>query len=374
MKKKLLGFRQILDWRDELTEHKDMTDIFKNEIFSDTIYVMTPNGKVVTLPRDATPIDFAYAVHSAVGNRCRGAKVDGQIVPLSTSLKNGQRVEILTIKEGAPSINWIHEGWVKSSKAITYIRRYIRNQNNEDFFEAGQEIFERELSKFPTLIRPKNDEIVSKLNHMNEKELIVALGKGEVAPAVLRETIAKLIEPVSTLREELTPGDLEKKLQEQQEKNNNKAKHKPGSVLVEGLNGIVSNLAKCCKPIPGDEIIGFITQGKGVAVHRSNCPEVKRQAKLFPYKVISVSWAGDSKTATFNTDLEVVANDRHGLLRDLTDLFASEKIHIVGLRTSCKNNRAIMGFTIQVLGTAFNFTWLIAKVFNISGVLEVNRR
>jgi GTP pyrophosphokinase len=184
---KIAWIRQILDWRDELSDRKDLTDIFKNEIFSDTIYVMTPEGKVITLPYGATPIDFAYAVHSAIGHRCRGAKVDGQIVPLSSSLKNGQRVEILTIKNGGPSINWLHDGWVKSSKAIGHIRRYIRNLNNEDFYETGKEIYERELAKVPSALRPRIEDLLSK------------------------------------------------------------HKIKVGSILVDGVSGIVTHFAKCCK-------------------------------------------------------------------------------------------------------------------------------
>jgi GTP pyrophosphokinase len=370
---KIAWIRQILDWRDELSERKDLTDIFKNEIFSDTIYVMTPNGKVITLPNGGTPIDFAYGVHSAIGHRCRGAKVDGQIVPLSTPLKNGQRVEILTIKNGGPSINWLHEGWVKSSKAIGHIRRYIRDLNNEDFLETGKEVYERELAKFPSLIRPKVDDIVSKMNHTNEKELQISIGKGDVMPATLRDVIEKLIHAATPQpKEDLTASELEKRLQERKDKPKSQAKS--GSVLVDGVSGIVSNFAKCCKPIPGDQVVGFITQGNGIAVHRVGCQDFNRQAKLHPHKVVSVEWASVAKNSTFSADLEIIANDRHGLLRDLTDLFASEKLHIVGLRTVCRNNKAIMTFTIQVGGNEFNFTWLIAKTFNVNGVIEVLRK
>ncbi|MEN9946906.1 MAG: hypothetical protein RLZZ293_1292 [Pseudomonadota bacterium] len=370
---KIAWIRQILDWRDELSDRKDLTDIFKNEIFSDTIYVMTPEGKVITLPSGATPIDFAYAVHSAIGHRCRGAKVDGQIVPLSSSLKNGQRVEILTIKNGGPSINWLHDGWVKSSKAIGHIRRYIRNLNNEDFYETGKEIYERELAKVPSALRPRIEDLLSRLNYTSEKELQIDLGKGEVLPINLRETLQKLIkvEPQSGEAPDLTLSQIEKRLQEQQEKH--KPKIKVGSILVDGVSGIVTHFAKCCKAIPGDTIVGFITQGKGVAVHRSGCMDFNRQAKIYPQKVVNVEWGSAANNSTFSTDLEIIANDRYGLLRDITDLFASEKLLILGLQTFGRNNKAIMKFTIQVVGSDFNFTWLIGKLFNITGVIEVKR-
>jgi len=370
---KIAWIRQILDWRNEFAEHKDISEIFKNEIFSDSIYVMTPNGLVITLPSGSTPIDFAYSVHSSIGHRCRGAKIDGHIVPLSTPLQNGQRVEIMTVKTGGPSINWLHEGWVKSSKAISHIRRYIRNQNNEDFIESGKEILERELSKFHASSRPRIEEIVSKLNHTNEKDLQVALGKGDISPLALHEAIEKLIEPVKIEKPELTYSELEKQLEERKDKLP-RSNAKTGSVLVEGVSGIVTNFAKCCKPIPGDEIIGFITQGNGVAVHRANCAEIRRQSKVSPHKIIHVEWADAAKNSSYSTDVEIIANDRHGLLRDLTDVFAIEKINIIGLRTVTRSNKAISTFTIQVPGKEFNFTWFMSKLFNVNGVLEVVRR
>ena len=372
---KIAWVRQILDWQDELSERDDLTDMFKNELFSDMIYVMTPNGKVITIPSGATPIDFAYAVHSNVGHRCRGAKVDGQIVPLSTPLQNGQRVEILTVKEGGPSINWLHEGWVKSAKAIGHVRRYIRNLHNEDFYETGKEIYERELAKFVAAVRPKADDIVSKMSHTNEKDLQIAIGKGDVSPMALRDAIEKLIaQHTPQPKVDLTALELEKKLQEREDKGQNQQQAKSGSVLVDGVSGIVTKLAKCCKPIPGDRINGFITQGNGVAVHRGGCSDFDRQALLHPHKVVEVSWAGSAKNSIFSADLEVIANDRQGLLRDLTDLFAISKLHILGLRSVSRNNKAIMTFTIQVNGAEFNFTNLIGKVFNVNGVIEVARK
>lgn len=379
---KIAWIRQILDWRDDLTDKKDLANMFKNEVFSDTIYTMTPNGRVISLPSGSTPIDFAYAVHSNVGHCCRGAKVDGQIVPLSTELKNGQRVEIITIKNGVPSINWLHEGWVKSSKAIGHIRRHIRNQNNEDFLITGKEILDRELAKVTNALRPKIEVIIHKLGYENEKSLQIALGKGDIAPIQIRNVLEKILESNKPKAEvaELTTQEYEKKISLQQEKQTIQAKSKlpigmkGDTVLVDGVSGIMVYLAKCCKPLPGDSIVGYVTQGKGVAVHRGICPEIKRLAKDNPSKVTNVSWINDNvKNSKFNADIHIISNDRSGLLRDLTDLFASEKLSVQGLRTSCKNNKAIMTFTIQVTGSDFNFAWLISKIFNVAGVIEVER-
>ncbi|HMT02087.1 MAG TPA: bifunctional (p)ppGpp synthetase/guanosine-3',5'-bis(diphosphate) 3'-pyrophosphohydrolase [Burkholderiales bacterium] len=368
---KVAWLRQLLDWREELTERKDITNIFKNEIFNDTIYVMTPNGKVISLPKGATPIDFAYAVHSDIGNKCRGAKVDGQIVPLSTILRNGQRVEVLTVKDGGPSINWLHEGLVKSSKAISHIRRYIRNQNNEEFLLAGSEIFERELSKFPANIRPPINEIISKLGFDNEKNMCIDLGKGDLLPATIRDAIKKLLIKPEINSENINSNSELEFIEPLTPKESD---YKYPGILVDGVSGIVTAIAKCCKPMPNDNIMGFITHGKGVVIHRSNCSGLKRQAKLFPKKVVPVNWGLNVKNATFTLDIEIIANDRSGLLRDLTDLFALEKLNIAGLRTICKNNKAFMVFTIKVSGENFNFDWLINKIFRIQGVIEASRK
>jgi len=333
---------------------------------------MTPNGKVISLPNGSTPVDFAYAVHSVIGHKCRGAKVDGQIVPLATPLKNGQRVEILTVKSGGPSINWIHDGLVKSPKAISHIRRYIREQNYEEYFTNGTEIFERELAKFPANIRPRLNEIVSSLGYTDEKNICVDLGKGDLSPVSVREAINKLIKKDLLAK----PDDMDLSTAAREFKPHvtaGKSRHLSG-IMVDGVSGIVTHIAKCCKPLPGDSIIGFITQGHGVAIHRNNCVGLKRQAKLYPQKVVQVSWGDTIDKTVFNVDIEVIANDRSGLLRDLTDLFSREKINIDSLRTASRNNRAIMVFTIQIQGGAFDFTPLISRIFAVNGVLEVLRK
>lgn len=365
---KVAWLRQILDWREELTNRKDIANLFKNEIFNDSIYVMTPTGRVISLPSGSTPIDFAYHVHSEVGHKCRGAKIDGQIVPLSTTLKNGQRVEILTVKEGGPSINWLHEGLAKSSKAIAHIRRYIRDQNQEEFFTTGSEIFERELAKFPGSIRPQLSDILAKLGYDNEKSVSIDLGRGDISPASIRDAIQRLLQ-----KPEQDTKLLDNNVSDFVQQLPTKTKKVTG-ILIDGVSGIVTHIAKCCKPLPGDTIIGFVTQGSGVAIHRSNCLGIKRQAKLYPNKVVHVDWGANVDRTSFSVDMEVVANDRTGLLRDLTDLFAVEKLNISGLRTICKNNKAIMVFTIQLGANNFDFSWITHRVMSIDGVFEVSRK
>lgn len=368
---KIAWIRQILDWRDDFADRKDIASIFKNEIFNDNIYVMTPQGKVIPLPRGATPIDFAYAVHSNIGHKCRGAKVDGQIVPLSKELENGQRVEIITVKEGGPSINWLHDGLVKSSKAISHIRRFIRNQNQEEFLSTGSDIFDRELSKINSSVRPNIEHILAKLNYTNDKALQIDLGRGDLAVSKLREVLNKLI------HKQISSPEIS--LLDESEILTDKLMHKVkanviNGILVDGVSGIVTHIAKCCKPLAVDEVVGFINQGSGVSIHRSNCLCLKRQAKQSPNKIVSITWGNHIKDAIFYADIEIIANDRSGLLRDLTELFASEKLRIDGLRTICKNNKAFMTFTLQIHGDQFSFNGLINKIHHLHGVTNAKRK
>jgi GTP pyrophosphokinase len=368
---KVAWLRQVLDWREELTNRSEITEVFKNEIFSDTIYVMTPVGKIIALPKGSTPIDFAYHIHSNIGNRCRGAKVDGQIVPLSTPLQNGQHVEILTVKEGSPSVNWLYDGFVKSSKAIAHIRRYIRDQNNEEFFTTGIEIFQRELHKFTANSRPNNDEIIAKLGYANEKDLCIDLGNGELNPQKIRDTISEMIARDSASYEDNSSDkNIEIPLQ-----NNLHHAHKPErGILVNGISGIATQIAKCCKPIPGDNIMGFISSGKGVVVHRSNCTELKRLAKLYPDKVMEVSFGNEADNIMFHADIEIAANDRDNLLSDLITLFATERISIAGLKSHTKNNKVFMIITLSIPGRNFDFSTLASKILAIHGINDVIRK
>lgn len=368
---KVAWLRQVLDWREELTDRKEITEVFKNEIFSDTIYVMTPNGKIVALPQGSTPIDFAYHIHSNIGNRCRGAKVDGQIVPLSTPLQNGQHVEILTVKEGGPSVNWLYDGFVKSSKAIAHIRRYIRDQNNEEFFATGSEIFHRELHKFTASIRPSNEEIITKVGYTNEKNLCIDLGNGELNPQKIRDAIMDIIAKANPVHEDIVEDS---KIEIILENKSNSLSKRGNGILVNGVSGISTQIAKCCKPIPGDNIMGFVSSGKGIVVHRSSCNDLKRLAKLTPDKVMTVSWGQEAENAMFYADIEIIANDRDGLLHDLTTLFATDKISIGALKSHTKNNKVFMLLTLSIRGSSFDFSALASKILAISGINDVIRK
>ncbi|NDV11606.1 RelA/SpoT family protein [Crenobacter caeni] len=355
---KISWLRQLLDWREEISsEREDLADAFKTELFADTIYVLTPQGRVLSLPAGATPIDFAYALHSDLGNRCRGAKVEGQIVPLSTPLANGQRVEILAAKEGGPSVNWLHEGWVKSSKAITKIRQYIRQQNADAIRETGHQLFERELARHPAH-HPNQAALAEKLGFTRLDEVYAALGHGELSLRALAQAIESFAPPPP----ELAPEDLVKR---------SKGGHNAGGILIEGVDNLMTILAGCCKPAPPDAVVGFVTKGRGISIHRSNCLTLKRLSAEAPERLITADW-GEQKNSVFPIDIEIIARDRASLLRDISDTLSREKLNVIAINSQTKDARARMRFTVEVRGVQ-EISRVIAHINEIQGVQEAYR-
>lgn len=334
---KIAWLRQLLDWRENMAESgkEDLAAAFQTELFNDTIYVLTPHGKVFSLPSGATPIDFAYALHSDLGNRCRGAKVDGQIVPLSTPLENGQRVEIIAAKEGEPSVNWLHEGWVKSNKAISKIRAYIRAQNADAIREQGEHQFEKILAKIQP--RPNHQKLCDTLGFKHMDELFAAIGQGEITARAIQKAAGALDEP--------PPVPVSETSIVKQSKIKNGVKN---GILIDGEDGLLTTLAKCCKPAPPDAIVGFVTRDKGVSVHRQGCPDFIHLAKQSPDKVLSAQWAGLEGGQIFAVDIEVRAQDRSGLLRDVSDCLARHKLNVTAVQTHSRDLEASMRFTLEV--------------------------
>lgn len=334
---KIAWLRQLLDWRENMAESgkDDLAVAFKTELFRDTIYVLTPHGKVLSLPAGSTPIDFAYALHSDLGARCRGAKVDGQIVPLSTPLENGQRVEIIAAKEGVPSVNWLHEGWVKSHKAISRIRAYIRQQNAESIREEGKNQFDKIVGKINP--KPNHQHLCEKLGFKQLEELYSAIGQGDVTIRAIQKAAGALSEPVAVPISERT---IVKKSKIQSGGKN--------GVLIDGEGGLLTNLAKCCKPAPPDLIVGFVTRDKGVSIHRQGCSDFEYLAQQSPEKVIPASWASLDSNQIFAIDIEVRAQDRNGLLRDVSDTLARHKVNVTAVHTQTRDLEASMRFTLEV--------------------------
>ena len=358
---KIAWLRQLLDWRENMGEsdREDLANAFQTELFNDTIYVLTPHGKVFSLPSGSTPIDFAYALHSSLGDRCRGAKVDGQIVPLSTPLENGQRVEIIAAKEGSPSVNWLYEGWVKSHRAISKIRAYIRQQNAEAIRENGKAQFEKVLAKVSP--KPNLHALHEKMGFSKLEDLYTAIGQGEVTPRAVQKACGALKEPppqpvneTSIIKQSKIKG------------------HSQGGVLIDGEEGLYTTLAKCCKPAPPDDIIGFVTRERGISVHRRNCPSFEHLAKQSPDKVLPASWAGAQEGQVFAVDIEIRAQDRGGLLRDVSDALARHKLNVTAVQTQSRDLEASMRFTLEVKQVN-ELPRVLVSLGDVKGVLSVTR-
>ncbi|HEZ4648677.1 TPA: bifunctional (p)ppGpp synthetase/guanosine-3',5'-bis(diphosphate) 3'-pyrophosphohydrolase [Neisseria meningitidis] len=358
---KIAWLRQLLDWRENMAESgkEDLAAAFKTELFNDTIYVLTPHGKVLSLPTGATPIDFAYALHSSIGDRCRGAKVEGQIVPLSTPLENGQRVEIITAKEGHPSVNWLYEGWVKSNKAIGKIRAYIRQQNADTVREEGRVQLDKQLAKLTP--KPNLQELAENLGYKKPEDLYTAVGQGEISNRAIQKACGTLNEPPPVPVSETTIV-----------KQSKIKKGGKNGVLIDGEDGLMTTLAKCCKPAPPDDIVGFVTRDRGISVHRKTCPSFRHLAEHAPEKVLDASWAALQEGQVFAVDIEIRAQDRSGLLRDVSDALARHKLNVTAVQTQSRDLEASMRFTLEVKQVN-DLPRVLASLGDVKGVLSVTR-
>lgn len=358
---KIAWLRQLLEWRDSLPEADgDLAEQFKTELFADTVYVLTPQGKVVSMPVGATPIDFAYHIHTELGHRCRGAKVNGQIVPLNYELKHGERIEILSAKEGGPSLDWLHQGYVKSHRAQSKIRAWIRAQQAESHASQGRDLIEREAQR-QGVINLDVERLAQRLHFARAEELFAAAGLGDVSSR-------QLIQALSEQTSQPTALDVEPDVFIRASRAEGMGK----GILLNGVDQLMTQLARCCKPVPPDPVIGFITKGRGVSIHRRNCSTLKRLAEEAPERLIPADW-GQKADERFSVDLEVLANDRPGLLRDISEVFTRDKANVTAVNTQSRNDRARMRFTIDI-SSSEQLTRIVRQIHEVSGVLQAERK
>ncbi len=329
------SLRKLLD--PSQTEDDELLDSFRAEMFQDRVFVLTPEGRVIDLPMGATPLDFAYAVHTEVGHRCRGAKVNGHIVQLTYALKNGEQVEILTSKESAPRRDWLipHLGYIKTSRARSRIKSWFRKQDQADNLRDGKAIYEREIKRLD--VRPDNSSLLKRLKQKSLDDVYIALARGDISNAQL----------LTALHENLTPESGEKIPLESAPRALRKKKG-TGDINVLGVGNLLTTMANCCKPVPGDDIVGFITQGKGVTIHRKDCSNILNLREENRLRLVEVEW-GEPEVQTYPVTLLIQALDRQGLLSDITSTLADEKVNVVAVNTLSdkKNQMARMAVTIE---------------------------
>jgi GTP pyrophosphokinase len=351
---KIAYLRELLAWRDEVADWQSTT---RQAPADDTVYVLTPQGKVIDLPAGSTPIDFAYALHTDLGHRCRGARVDGQIVTLDTPLASGQRVEIAAAKTGGPSRDWLNfeRGFVRSPRARQKIRHWFNTQAAVETVAEGRAIVEKELRREKATTNL--EALAARLGFKKPDELFAAVAKDEINLRQLQ---------VAVRGKEDSP---------RKEKIEKKAKPaKKGVLVVGGVTSLMTQLARCCKPVPPDAIRGFVTRGKGVSVHREDCASLKRLAERQPERLIDASWgtSGGSGEGSYPVEMLVTATDRRGLLRDIGDALAREKINVTAARTQNRDELAFMRFTFEVANLG-QLKRAFALVRDLKGVIRVGR-
>ena len=354
---KISWLRQLLAWKQELADSHELAQHFRNELFQDEVFVLTPQGKVFALTSGATPLDFAYAVHTELGHRCRGAKVDGALVPLDRQLATGQRVEILTVKQGGPSRDWLnpHLGVLKTHRARSKVRQWFKQQDHDSHVQQGRELLDRELHRF-NLINVNLDKLAARLKFTELDELCAAIGRGDVGSGQLDRA----------LQDEFVPAP-EKPLVSA-----SKRKSDAGGVLVEGEPGLLTQMAGCCKPAPPDSIVGYTTQGHGVTIHRSDCPVILHLPDEKKARLLQASWGGQD-SQVFAVDIELNAQDRPGLLKDVGEILAQEKINVVRVNTLSQNDHARMEFTLEVKDID-QLTRFLARAGHVRGMHTARRK
>jgi len=360
--KKMAVLRQLLAWERDLNQVVHADPKVSVADVEDKIYVLTPQAAIVELPIHATPVDFAYSLHTDLGHRCRGAKIDGLMVPLSTPLRNGQTVEVIVAKEGGPSRDWLNQelGFLSSHRAKAKVRAWFNAQVASQTMAKGRELVERLLQREGKTAL-KLDELAVQLGFSAATQLFEVVGKDEFS----LKTIETFLRPPAPLLD-----DDERLLRKTQR---SKSQSTPSGVLVVGVDSLMTQLAKCCRPAPPDTLGGFVTRGKGVSVHRSSCKNFVQLSTTVPDRVIPVAWSARNGTdVLYPVDIQIVANDRQGLLRDISEVFAKDKINVIGVQTQSIKETAWMTFTVEV-GDASKLNKVLTVVKDVAGVRTARR-
>ncbi|MFN7536664.1 MAG: RelA/SpoT family protein [Burkholderiales bacterium] len=368
---KIAWIRQLFAWKNEVDQAvndkkleqfdaAEWTEKLKSASIDDRIYVMTPQARVIDLPTGATPVDFAYHLHSDLGHRCRGAKVNAQMVPLNTPLKTGQTVEIIASKAATagPSRDWLNPqlGYLASTRARTKVRAWFNAIEHEEAMHTGRLKVERELQRLGKT-STNLEEMAHQLGYAKAEDLFIAVTRDEFnfrqIEALFNDIPLELPEPV--LQRKPKAGDSQ------------------SGVMVVGVSNLMTQLARCCKPAPPDAISGFVTRGKGISIHRADCKSFLTLAEKHPERVIDTSWGHTSSDAVYAVDVLIQAQDRHALLRDISDVFAREKINVVGVKTQSSKGEARMQFTAEVKD-AGTLAKALQSIREVTGVLDARRR
>ena len=377
---KLQWLRQMIEWEKDLKDPQEFMNALKDDVFNSQVYVFTPKGDVIELPAGSTPIDFAYRVHTNVGNRCVGAKIDGRIVPIDYKLQNGNIVEVLTSSNSnGPSRDWINI--VKTPNAKSRIRQWFKKERREENIERGNEILEKEFKKYSLPLKDNSIDkymilMAKKFNQQTVEDLIATIGYGgimvtQVVPKI-KELYEKEFKKSQKQEQQEQINDIEKhKLTDEEYKKKRKNTSCQG-VVVKGLDNILIRFAKCCNPLPGDEIVGYVTKGRGVAIHRTDCPNATSSDQFFKNRMVDVAWS-NANNSKFEAEIQIKAADRRGVVNDITHVVVVEKISLNGINAR-KGRDNLVNINLLVEVNDINeLSVLMKKLKSVPNVEDIYR-
>jgi len=356
VEKSIVSLRKFLENK---KSDEGLVEDFNTEFYSDRIFVLTPNGELKNLIEGATPIDFAYAIHTEVGHRCRGAKVNGRIVNLAYTLQSGEQVEILTSKEGGPNRSWLNPnmGYLKTNTALNKVRAWFRQQDHEKNLHDGKSILEKERQRLGIQNLNLND-ILKRFHLSRQEELFIRIGRGDINSIQLANALDIPEVPINTL-----PVKAKK----------TKPKHEKDRIHVQGIGNMLTTFPKCCQPVPGDAIIGYITVGKGVTIHHPECSNILSLPIEKQRRLIKVEWGHEDEL--FPVRIHIEAIDRQGLLKDITQILANAHVNIIDANIHPKKDNLVvhMDLTVEVRNTG-ELSQVLGNINLLHNVLEANRK
>lgn len=366
--RKVAWIRQLMEWRQEVTDADEFMDSMKTDVFKDRVFVFTPQGDVVDLPAGATPIDFAYAIHTELGNRCRGANVNGRLVPLDYKLKNGDQVVVIAAKRGGPSRDWLNPDleYVATQRARSKIRTWLRKQGREENVQRGKQMLEKEMRRLSVNLTA---EAIAKLfNHDKPEDFYAAIGYGDINSQQIAQAIFNY-----ERREQERLAALNGTLIQARISRSSTSKLGDG-LMVQGVEGLLTQLGRCCTPVPGDPIIGYVTKGRGVTIHRTTCPNVATCVRRgHNHRLIDVQWTTGGQEI-YPVKIQISAYDRAGLMRDVASLVADEHINMLSVEalTGQKDNLALINATLEIEDVA-QLMRILTKIDRLPNIVDVRR-
>jgi GTP pyrophosphokinase len=354
---KIAWFRQLMDSRADIADAQEFVDSLRNDVFQDRVYVFTPKGKLIDLPAGSTPIDFAYQIHTDVGDRCRGARVNGNLVSLDYQLQTSDRVEIITAKRGGPSRDWLNAnlGFVKTERARTKIRGWFKKQDREANIAQGREVLERELHRLSVENMP-HDAVAKLFNFEKVEDFFEKIGSNDISAQAIVSKVIEADRKANPPEEDsinlVSPSRLE-----------------VSDLTVRGTGGMLTILANCCNPVPGDSIVGYVTRGRGVTIHKRNCVNILHSRES--ERLIEVSWGSSQRT--YPVTIKIIAYDRGGLLRDVAGVVAAESVNMSSANVTTNKNIATFLATLEIASTS-QLSGVMDRIERLANVIEVRRQ